>query len=235
MPFEWHANYGTCADCGCYVDLYPPLPEALEQVYSLDRYWRVRQRMKGYLPIEARGEQYKFEGRVDYWLSLVERYGPRGGCAIEVGCTPGVLLNELRKLGYECIGVEVDEKVAEWIRCNAGVEVRSGLFPDVKLPPCDLFMAFDVAEHSPDPLAFWNGFARLLRPGGVAILQTPVERYDYKHPFKTRPDFFDDVEHLFLLTDKAVRRLTDCACLELVALEDAFQSLGQVCVLRKPL
>jgi 2-polyprenyl-3-methyl-5-hydroxy-6-metoxy-1,4-benzoquinol methylase len=91
-----------------------------------------------------------------------------------------------------------------------------------------------VAEHVPDPLKFWNEVAGLLKPGAVAILQTPVECHDYDHPFKERPDFFDEVEHLFLFTDNAIRKLTAAAQLQLVALEDARASLGQICVLRKP-
>ncbi len=232
-PFKWHFGYAVCADCGCYVNRYPPLPEALKEVYSLDRYWHLRQKMRGYPPIEARGEQYLAEGRVDYWLTLVDRYGPSRGRAIEIGCAPGVLLVAMQRRGYECIGVEPDEQTAEWIRHNLGVEVRKGMFPGVELPPCDLFMAFDVAEHSPDPAAFWTEIRRALQPGGVAILQTPIERYDYEHPFKKTPDWFDDVEHLFLFTDRAVERLTDLARLELIALEDANLGLGQICVLRR--
>jgi SAM-dependent methyltransferase len=233
-PFKWHTSYGVCADCGCYVNRYPPLPEALERVYSLNLHWRARQKIKGHLPIEARSGLYRSEGRLDYWLSLVEKYGPRRGRAIEVGCSPGVLLAELQQRGFECVGVEPDYKVAQWIQDHFGVEVRKGLFPGVELPPCDLFLALDVAEHVPDPAAFWTELARLLRPGGVAILQTPVERYDYDHPFRSRPDLLDDVEHLFLYTDRSVYRLADHARLEMVCLEDAIGTLGQICVLSKP-
>lgn len=187
----------------------------------------------GHPPIEERGERYQAEGRLDYWLSLVHRFGPKTGTVIEVGCAPGVLLAELKKAGYECVGVEPDGEIGEWLRRKLDIDVREGLFPNVELPPCDLLLAFDVAEHTPEPLAFWKGVAALLRPGGVAIIQTAIQCSDYDHPFKSRPDFFNDVEHLYLYTDKSVRKLTTLACLELVALEDAIGTLGQICVLRK--
>jgi hypothetical protein len=88
-----------------------------------------------------------------------------------------------------------------------------------------------MAQHG-DAL-FLRGVRRLLHPAGVAIIQTPIERYDYDHPFKTRPDWFDDVEHLFLYTDKAMRKLTATTRLEIVDLDDAPLALGQVCVLRR--
>ena len=115
-----------------------------------------------------------------------------------------------------------------------GVDVRSGFFPGISLPPCDLFMAFDVAEHIPDPLRFWNGISEVLRPGGVAILQTPIEGRNFDNPFNGRLDFFDDIEHYFLFTETSVLKLAALAHLQVVALEDALGLLGQVCVLRKP-
>ena len=231
--FAAHPSYGVCVECSCYVNRVPPLPEALRDVYSLDNYWHARQRTKGYPTIEARAESYRSDGRLDYWLSLVGHHGPRKGTVVEVGCSPGVLLAELKRQGYDCVGVEPDESVAAWITGHTTVAVRAGLFPGLELPRCDLFLAFDVAEHTHDPLAFWSEISRLLRPGGVAILQTPVERCDYRNPFKQRPDFFDDVEHLFLYTDISVEKLTASAGMRLTSLEDAIGTLGQICVCSK--
>jgi SAM-dependent methyltransferase len=189
---------------------------------------------KGIPPIEERGELYRKDGRLAYWLGLVKRDGPSSGRVIEVGCAPGVLLAELGKSGYECIGIEASETVAEWLRRTQNLDVRTGIFPGVEVPTCDLLLAFDVAEHTPWPARFWAETGRLLRPGGSAIVQTPIECHDYDHPFKIRPEWFDDLEHLFLYTDKSVRLLAALAGLDIIHLEDAPLLLGQVCVLRRP-
>jgi len=235
LPFRWHASYGVCSECGCYVNRRPPKADALSGLYSLDDYWQHRQVSKGIPPIERRGDLYRKDGRLAYWLDLVKRYGPRSGRVIEVGCAPGVLLAELGRLGYECIGVEASESVVAWLRKTQNLDVRTGVFPGVEIPSCDLLLAFDVAEHTPSPASFWAEIGRLLRPGGIAIVQTPIECQDYDHPFKTRPDWFDDVEHLFLYTDKSVRRLAGLGRLEILNLEDTPHplNLGQVCVLKK--
>jgi len=235
LPFRWHASYGVCAECGCYVNRRPPQQDALSGVYSLNDYWRHRQLSKGWPPIEKRGDWYRKDGRLAYWLSLVKRYGPSDGDVIEVGCAPGVLLSELRRLGFRCIGVEASDTVAAWLRSTEGLDIRTGIFPGAELPACDLLLAFDVAEHTPAPASFWTEIGRLLRPGGKAIIQTPIECHDFEHPFKTRPDWFDDVEHLFLYTDKSVRRLAALGGLEILALEDTAPplNLGQVCLLRR--
>jgi len=234
LPITGIAQYGACESCGCYVNRRPPTSESLKEIYSLDNYWRVRQRLMGVPPIEKRADFYRDDGRIGYWLNLIEQYGPTSGTVIEIGCAPGALLSELERRGFDCIGVEADASVADWIRRNAEVKVEEGLFPWLELPSCDLFLAFDVAEHTSDPIAFWVGIANSLKPGGKAIIQTPIEYSDYAYPFKTRREFFDGLEHLYLYTDTSVRKLAQLANLELTTLGDAKGGyLSQLCILSK--
>ncbi|MBI3663835.1 MAG: class I SAM-dependent methyltransferase [Acidobacteria bacterium] len=233
--FRWHASYGVCAECGCYVNRRPPLPEELKRIYSFDLYWHTRQRLKGFPAIEQRPSNDRADGRVDFWLELIERFAPPRGRAIEIGAAHGVLLGELRKRGYECIGVEPDEETAAFVRGNTGLEIRAGLFPDVALPPCDLFLAFDVIEHSPDPVRFLQGAARLLAPGGVAILQSPIDRYGTEPPFGERfRDAFDDVEHLQLFTDRAMEEMARRAGLTIVSANERLWLHHEIVVFKKP-
>jgi SAM-dependent methyltransferase len=234
-PLASSVEYAACEVCGCYVNIRPPLPEGLKEFYSLKGYWRMCQKAYATVPIEERGELYRSDGRLDYWLSLVQRYAPGPCSAVEIGCAPGVLLSELAARGYDCTGVEPHGSTAEWIRRTAKIKVLEGMFPGVVLPRCSLLLSFDVAEHTPTPMAFWSGISDSLNSGGVAIIQTPIECVDYENPFKDRPDFFDSIQHLYLYTDRSIGKLTSLANLELLSLEDALGTLGQVCVLRKPL
>jgi SAM-dependent methyltransferase len=229
-----NSDYAACLECGCYVNVRPPKPEILKEFYALDGYWRMRQKAEGTPPIEERGELYRKDGRLEYWLGLVRRYSPKPCDVVEVGCAPGILLAELSKEGYRCTGVEPHSSTAEWIRRTAQVNVIEGIFPELQIPKCELFVSFDVAEHTPTPLAFWKGITDALKPGGVAIIQTPIERSDYENPFKRRPDFLDSVQHLYLYTDKSVEKLTALAGLKLELIDDSIGSLGQIVVMRKP-
>src|SRR5207302_6973818 len=99
---------------------------------------------------------------------------------------------------------------------------------------CDLFLSFDVLEHSSDPLAFIREAARLLRPGGVAIIQTVIDRYGVVPPFQDRfADAFDDIEHLFIFTDKAILQLAKGAGLQVVSMHERVWVMGELFVLRK--
>jgi SAM-dependent methyltransferase len=234
QPIAWHDRYGVCTQCGSYVNMHPPVKEALGRLYSLGEYWHARQKRKGHPPIEGRQANDRKDGRVAYWLDLIDRFSPTRGLVLEVGCGSGVLITELQRKGYKCIGVEPDARTAEWIRGKTGLDIRSGFFPEVDVPACDLFLAFDVIEHSPDPIGFMVGIGELLVPEGIAIIQTPIERYGYQPPFGERfGNAFDDVEHLFLLSDKAIGMLAAKAGLEVVNASERLALHHEVCVLRK--
>jgi len=233
-PISWHHRYGVCDRCGSYVNMHPPVREELGRLYSMGEYWHARQRRKGHPPIENRQANDLKDGRVGYWLDLIDRFSKRRGLALEVGCGSGVLLTELQHKGYKCIGVEPDARTAEWIHENTGLDVRSGFFPDVDVPTCDLFLAFDVIEHSPDPIGFMEGISRVLAEDGVAIIQTPIERYGFEPPFgEMFSNAFDDVEHLFLFSDKAIGMLAAKAGLEVESASERLALHHEVCILKK--
>lgn len=233
-PFEWHRSYGVCQECGTYVNRRPLRPDQLNRLYSFDLYWHQRQQSKGYPTIEHRSAHDRSDGRVDYWLKLIEQYGPGSGRVIEVGCAHGVLLTELHNHGFDGIGVEPDEQTARWARESLNLDIRSGLFPSVELPSCNLFLAFDVLEHSHAPLEFFRRIAELLLPNGIAILQTPVDRYDFCPPFGERFEAaFDDLEHLYLFTDKSICKLAQASGLEVVSLKERLWLHHEICILRK--
>lgn len=234
ISFDWHPSYGICASCGCYVNRRPPLPEDLKHLYSFDLYWHTRQKLKGYPTIEHRISNDHADGRIDYWLGLIERYGPSEKRVIEVGCAHGALLAELALRGFDCIGVEPDKQTAEWAGQNFNLDIRTGFFPEINLPQCNLFLAFDVIEHCPEPEEFMQRVAQLLLPSGIAIIQTPIDRYEYNPPFGERfESAFDDIEHLHLFTDTAMQELARRSGLEIVNLTERLWLHHEVCIFRK--
>lgn len=232
--FRLHSSYGVCEVCGTYVNRRPPTVKGLQELSSFDLYWHDKQRAHGFPSLENRVAADTTDGRVDYWISLVEKFGPRSGQVVEVGCAHGLLLKRLQDLGYRCLGVEVDPELARWVNHEMGVEVRAGIFPQVDLPPCDLFFSADVLEHSLDPEEFLRGAARLLRPGGIAIIQTCIDRGGNSRPFGEKFQYaFDDIEHLFLFTPRAVEEIARRTGLALVDNSEALWLMGEVFILRK--
>ena len=216
-PVKGFPKYGKCRTCGCYVNRQPPEPEELAKIYSFENYWKTRQRAKGNPGITQRDRSDRADGRLEYWVDLIRRHAPEAKEVLEVGCAHGSLLARLAETGLHCVGLEPDETTARWVRDHHDLDVRTGFFPDPSLPVCDLFLAFDVIEHSPDPIGFMKGISQIVRSGGVAILQTPIDRSTNGTPFtrKLKP-VFDDIEHLYLFTDESLSRLADTAGMRVV-------------------
>jgi len=206
----------------------------MERLYTFDRYWHKRMKCLGYPTIEDRTSTDLNDGRTSHWLELVQQYGPSSGQVAEVGCAHGVLLAELARRGYRCTGNEPDEVTASWTREKVGLDIRSGFFPEVALPECDLFIAFDVLEHSIDPKSFMIGASKLLKPGGVAVIQTPIDRYDYEPPFgETFEAAFNDIEHLYILTDESMEKLAECSGLEIIDAKGRLWLHHEICIFQK--
>src|SRR5688572_2104297 len=95
------------------------------------------------------------------------------GRLLEVGCGQGLFLERARALGWQAQGVEILAPVAERAR-ERGLEVFLGTLAEARLPEAgfDVVVMREVIEHVVEPVPLLRECARVLRPGGVAALQT---------------------------------------------------------------
>jgi 2-polyprenyl-3-methyl-5-hydroxy-6-metoxy-1,4-benzoquinol methylase len=144
-----------------------------------------------------------------------------------------VLLRELGRRGYKCIGVEVDKKTARWTAEKTGLDIRCGVFPDMDLPSGDVFLCFDVLEHSLDPVKFLRRAAQILLAGRVAIIQSPIE-YEKRSPLFAEmcAKTFDDSQHVFIFSRKGRHLLAAMTGFEVLA-EDSWRVGHEIAVLRE--
>jgi SAM-dependent methyltransferase len=95
---------------------------------------------------------------------------------LEIGSGTGALLYELRGRGIRAQGVELRQEFIDQARHWYGelpltrVTGTALPFPDRSF---DVVMSFDVFEHIPDSDAHLREVWRVLRPGGVYLMQTP--------------------------------------------------------------
>jgi SAM-dependent methyltransferase len=134
-------------------------------------------------------------------------------------------------------GIEPDPAVAQWIaeHCQ-GMGCAVGLFPDIvnTLPRCDVFLAMDVLEHVPDQTAFAAGVWEVLKPGGVAIIQTPMHEGVLWPPFHPRTlDAFESIEHLWIHTRASAAELFARAGLEIVNNAERWVNMHEIIILRR--
>jgi ubiquinone/menaquinone biosynthesis C-methylase UbiE len=116
--------------------------------------------------------------------ATLELLGGEGGEVLDAGMGPGRLLEELDRRGWTVSGGDVsDEMVArarERVPGAADRLVRADLealpFPDASF---DAVVATGVLEYVPDLQLALRELARVLRPGGLAVVSAPNPRAAY--------------------------------------------------------
>jgi SAM-dependent methyltransferase len=115
-----------------------------------------------------------------YVAAMVQRFGlDRNAHVVEIAANDGYLLQYVQARGIPCLGIEPTASTARAAR-DKGLSVREEFF-GVALAEklvaeglaADLTAANNVLAHVPDINDFVGGFARLLKPGGVATFEFP--------------------------------------------------------------
>ena len=101
---------------------------------------------------------------------------PRGKALLEVGCHAGVLLDRFRDQGWGVSGVEPDGRAANFARSHYRLDVKASTLEDAGYDPAtfDAVVMLHVIEHLDDPAGTVGAIARVLRPGGFLVVETPV-------------------------------------------------------------
>jgi SAM-dependent methyltransferase len=175
------------------------------------------------------------------WLAHAERYVGRmverfglgaDSQVIEVASNDGYLLQYVKARGISCLGIEPTAGTAAAAR-GRGIETVERFF-GVALAnelaaqgrQADLTAANNVLAHVPDINDFVTGFARLLKPAGVATFEFPhLFRMVQEHQFDTAYH-----EHFSYLSLTAVHRIFAANGLAVFDVEELSTHGGSLCV-----
>ena len=156
-----HAELERCHECGTVQQPSLPRGRALRDLYR-------RSRDDHYLEEE--------EGRRRTARRLLHLLGPvaPGARLLEVGCGPGLLLDEARKSGFDVLGLEPSSHAAAHARDRLGLAVREEALEEAQLGGgFDAVVMADVLEHLDDPVDAIDRCAALLAPDGALLIATP--------------------------------------------------------------
>lgn len=160
-----------CANCGLARTACPPEDAAMGQYYGAAYYGEKGRR---FLPLM----EWAVGRFRDARARAVRRFhrGDRPGAVLDVGCGRGLMLIGLKRQGWRCAGTERSEELAALL----GAEYDIPIYTDPHLYESHLTPeSFDVItlwhslEHMRHPAKTIAEVARLLKPGGVVIVEVP--------------------------------------------------------------
>jgi SAM-dependent methyltransferase len=145
---------------------------------------------------------------------LVEHYSGLGsGRILDVGCATGLFLHEMDLAGWQAAGVELDVDAAGYARRRFGLNVVCGQLRDAPWPAdsFDVVTFFGVLEHTYSPGQELRSAARLLRPGGLLVMNIPNWRSLDRRLFGRFWMGLDAPRHLYVFTQSVLTGLLEHA------------------------
>lgn len=108
-------------------------------------------------------------------LERIHRLISPPGNMLDIGCFCGVFLDVAREAGWTCRGIEPLLGPSIFARGNFGLDIVTDTLGDNTFEQgCfDVVTSFQVFEHLVDPMHELHKIKRLLRPGGVLVLEVP--------------------------------------------------------------
>ncbi|PNV73572.1 class I SAM-dependent methyltransferase [Leptospira inadai serovar Lyme] len=154
-----------CKTCGLQAQFPRPLPEEL---YTEDYYTG----SQGFTYRDERATE-KFDRYVWFArLANIAKFRSEGNF-LDIGCSFGGFLNCARERGYVPYGVEISPYSAKQAGMR-GIKIWQGQFLDADLPEnfFDVITLIEVIEHLENPKAVFDKLAKILKPGGLLLIQT---------------------------------------------------------------
>ena len=128
---------------------------------------------------QFRGDRTTIKDRLKVYLAFLP--AAEESTVVDIGCGRGEWLELLRDVGIEATGVELNSLLAQSCRDRGLNVVEQDLFVYLATQSSgslDVLSAFHVVEHLPveQLVTLLSEAMRVLRPGGVLILETPNPR-----------------------------------------------------------
>jgi 2-polyprenyl-3-methyl-5-hydroxy-6-metoxy-1,4-benzoquinol methylase len=99
------------------------------------------------------------------------------GKLLEIGAASGIYLQGQRELGWDVEGIEIDQESAEYARQKYGLTIHTGdaeeILPEMPEGTFDAVAMWHVLEHLHHPLQILREICRVLKPGGLLIVEAP--------------------------------------------------------------
>ncbi len=147
-----------------------PLPKSIELYDS--SYFTGAEKGFGYVDYDA--DKEPMIPTFHKYMDIIGKLGKTSGKLLDIGAATGFFVNIAKGRGFDALGVELSDYAAN-IGRNKGLNVITGDLKDQKFAPesFDVVTMFDVIEHVPYPKETIAEVSKILKKGGLLIINTP--------------------------------------------------------------
>lgn len=137
------------------------------------------------------------------YLNIISSLGLSKGRLLDIGAATGFFMNIAQGKGFETTGIEVSEFVAE-IGKEKGLDIFTN---DDQLDKFseeyfDVITMFDVLEHLENPKETLSKLYRVLKKGGLLVINTPDAESLWARVLGSRWQLILPPEHLYYFSPK---------------------------------
>lgn len=214
-----------CGGCGLRWLSPRPSEAAYQRLYAYENYFDSSLTPATYEDV-ARGRAAYFSKRVKKIERFIGNNGPLD--ILDVGAATGMFVNEALIRGHRAAGIELSAGGREQARYNYGVELEGTRLEDLAgEDDFDVIHMNHVFEHLPDPRQVLENCRRLLRPGGLLLIEVPqqidndIERI--KRLLGLKPPRFDlfSIHHTYFFNVHTLRALLESQDFRVASLSTA--------------
>ena len=200
-PAKWSLK--QCEDCGsgyldprptkeyiplAYLNYFTHVPSALQAPKPGSLAWFRKALANGYrnfcygtderpafrIGVLAAHLFPRYKADADKVMRNLSRPGKSGNRLLDIGCGNGGFLSRAKSLGWDPVGIDVDEGAVKAAR-GLGLDVRCGEISmlDPRVEQFDAVMMSQVIEHVHDPIGLLRAVFQLIKPYGWLWIDTP--------------------------------------------------------------
>ncbi len=99
------------------------------------------------------------------------------GSILDIGCGYGYFLTLAQENGWDCTGVEINQELVTYLNSEKGLHVRVGSLSEQHFAQesFDVVTLFNLIEHLLYPAEALSEVNRVLKKGGLLVIETPTE------------------------------------------------------------
>ncbi|HEY6880853.1 MAG TPA: methyltransferase domain-containing protein [Polyangiales bacterium] len=205
-----------CTICGLQFAYPEYTDDELNELYGPAGYVTLMQSMLHARPTTENLENWCDEYRALGVLEMLRtsRTSVSALRMLDVGCGMGNALQVFQQLGFRVTGIDVSGPEVEYVRKTLGVEVKQESLDDHvrRGVRYDVVLAAHVVEHVNRPRSFVEQLWKLVEPGGLLILETPLT-----NDYGTTSQRYRDIYHTLFFDHFTLALLASRASLRAVA------------------